>query len=360
VLADDGSNTVNATLSLSITVTGGRLSSYPQGVLTLSGDGVVEDMEVFDPIGKLVDGALVSIEATDELQYRTPLRTMLTSSNSPLDLTYKYKIKNHVCKRGSKQVFRTGYLNGLNVNVNNIKFTMEIPADNVVGFKPGPSSVNSEFTNGSKVVELTYSDSTLGMGEGDSGIGVKSEFDWEPAIVASALKGCPEFQENDFFFLYALIIIPSIAVTCLILSAFYHRFYVRYHPDAPSPFRLGIYPGTRDIVLAPTDHEETVEAVIDEEEDTALDAIMPVTSIRVSIDEYFPPGAAEAVHVPRPNNALGEQTMEEVDIAANDNVQVEIETAEEGQGNDETSADENTPPAKSKGKRGSVNSEASL
>mmetsp|Transcript_11055 Transcript_11055/g.12650 ORF Transcript_11055/g.12650 Transcript_11055/m.12650 type:complete len:387 (+) Transcript_11055:378-1538(+) len=341
------SNTVNATLTMQISVTSGSLSSFSQGVLALSGGGSVENMVVADGVGVLATGTFFSSSDDDLIRYLVPLRETLRSSNSPLTLTYSYTINNYVCSDGGKQVFRTRYLNDLNVDTFNIQQRIFLPLGTSLSFSPGPASVNVVTSSNSTTAVAEYTDSQLGIGDGVPN-GEYSRISWSEAFVANTQQ-CPDIPEESNIFLIALILVPSIAVTCLVVSGVYHRFYAYHHPDAPSPFRLNMFPGNNVIVLSPTDNIETVEAVIHDDED-ALDNIVPVTNIRVSIDEYYPPGASEPLRVPRPQSGVDSQMAMEMGVD---------EVSDGDNDNDDDAGDDNevqapAPPAKEQGSEASL------
>mmetsp|Transcript_18851 Transcript_18851/g.23114 ORF Transcript_18851/g.23114 Transcript_18851/m.23114 type:complete len:123 (-) Transcript_18851:254-622(-) len=109
----------------------------------------------------------------------------------------------------------------------------------------------------------------------------------------------------------AVILVVTIAVLMIIVS-FVNYFFKRNETEAALS-NLTSYPGSNDIVLAPTDLEDsiTVQAVIDEAEDAGLDSIMPVTSIEVDIrDIYTPPENENGVETneSEANNTAADET----------------------------------------------------
>lgn len=188
----------------------------------------------------LATGTFFSSSDDDLIRYLVPLRETLRSSNSPLTLTYSYTINNYVCSDGGKQVFRTRYLNDLNVDTFNIQQRIFLPLGTSLSFSPGPASVNVVTSSNSTTAVAEYTDSQLGIGTtfygwiiplvltvwlkpGD-GVpnGEYSRISWSEAFVANTQQ-CPDIPEESNIFLIALILVPSIAVTCLVVSGVYHR-----------------------------------------------------------------------------------------------------------------------------------------
>mmetsp|Transcript_784 Transcript_784/g.968 ORF Transcript_784/g.968 Transcript_784/m.968 type:complete len:388 (-) Transcript_784:301-1464(-) len=300
VVDSNGSNVVNTSMTVEVFVTSNTLRTFTQDVLTDSGKGFISDMQVFDDTGAQLTGAFSTDSNSDTISFTVTLREGVNRQNSPLILTYKYLINNHICQEGDKQVFRTRYLNGIDVRIEDIQQSLQIPGPNVMSFSPDARTSNTISSNESTTLFLTYFDDQLEIGDRISA-GAFSEIAWE-GVVVTPTQECPEIVEPINFFLVVLITIPSMVLTCVLLSMMYRRFYMMRYPDAPSPFsRFNMFPGNNVIVLSPTDHVETVEAVIHEDDD-ALDAIAPVTSIRVSIDEYYPPGETVPQRVPRPGS----------------------------------------------------------
>lgn len=52
--------------------------------------------------------------------------------------------------------------------------------------------------------------------------GEYSRISWS-AVIVSPTQECPDVPEESNIFLIALILVPSIAVTCLLVSGVYHR-----------------------------------------------------------------------------------------------------------------------------------------
>jgi len=152
-------------------------------------------------------------------------------------------------------------------------------------------------------------------------------FDWESnttLVLAPSAGICPDplittvgdecvsTEPQDVILIrMAVILVVTIAVLMIIVS-FVNYFFKRNETEAALS-NLTSYPGSNDIVLAPTDLEDsiTVQAVIDEAEDAGLDSIMPVTSIEVDIrDIYTPPENENGVETneSEANNTAADET----------------------------------------------------